>query len=108
MKVAQRPYTLGPVAAFEDEINLNAPGESDWIIIPAIINVITVTVSFTGGASGKMQTTTDPNDNFSSAVSVDWPFGEKSETFSATCKPVSGLRAVQVGTGTMKITIRTQ
>ncbi len=95
---------------FQKKITIENPGESKWILIPDQINCVDVTLSFSGGASGKMQTTTDEiidikNDN---AVPVDWPFGTVEETFQAGCLPVSGIRAVQEGAGIMIVTVRAQ
>lgn len=110
MQAAQTGYSIGQDRSWEFEVNLEAAGESEWIIIPEKIKIISVTVSFTGGASGKVQTTTDRVDVVvnGSPVPIDWPFGVIDVNVSKSCRPVSGMRAVQVGTGTMKLTVRAQ
>jgi hypothetical protein len=108
MNTAQTFYSIGQDRSWEKEIILNTLGESKWIIIPEKIKVIDVTVSFSGGASGKMQTTTDLVDRIKngSPVIIDWPFGIVNSNISKSCKPVSAMRAVQASAGIMKITMR--
>lgn len=110
MNVSQTGYSIGQDRSFEKEIELSAPGNSNWINIPEKIFGISVTISFTGGASGKIQTSTDLIYTIQTGtpVPVDWPFGVVSETISKRCRPVSGMRAVQVAAGTMKVTMRGQ
>jgi len=108
MNVAQTNYSLGQPRAWEIEINLNAPGNSDWIIIPEKVQNISATVSFQDGGTGKIQTSTDTvyeieNDNF---IAVDWPWSEISTTLQKTCKPPTAIRAVQINAGKMKVTFR--
>ena len=96
--------------AWEHEISLIAPGNSAWVLIPDQINRIDVTLSFTGGSSGKMQTTTEKIDTIKNGlpIAIDWPFGSIDVSRSESCKPVSAIRAVQEAAGTMKVTIRAQ
>lgn len=96
--------------SFEGEITLIAPGVSDWILIPDKIQNVSITLSFTAGASGKVQTTTDEVWTVKTGVpiAVDWPFGEVGNNRTEICNPVSGIRAVQIETGTMKVTLRGQ
>lgn len=110
MQAAQTGYSLGQDRSWEFEINLSAAGFSEWVIIPEKIKGISVTASFTGGASGKVQTSTDPVAvvKTGSPIAIDWPFGEVDINMSKSCRPVSGMRAVQIGTGTMKLTLRAQ
>jgi hypothetical protein len=110
MNTSQTGYSIGQARSWEDEVNLSAPGSSDWIIIPEKVRGVSVTVSFTGGATGKMQATTDRVNTIETGtpVAVDWPFGIVSVTTQRRVKACSGLRAVQVGTGTMKVTFRGQ
>lgn len=110
MNTSQTGYSIGQARSWEDEINLDSPGESEWIIIPEKINIITVTISFSAGASGKVQISTDKIDTIENGIpiAVDWPFGVVSTNQSKSCRPVAGMRAVQVGTGTMKMTLRAQ
>ena len=109
MVATQTDYSIGQERSYEAEINLNAAGNSDWIIIPERIKFISVTVSFTG-ATGKIQTTTDKVNTIinGSPVAIDWPFGTISTNQTKVCRPCSGIRAVQVGAGTMKVTLRAQ
>ena len=86
------------------------PGNSDPVLIPTTVQTISVTVSFTSGASGKIQTTTD---NISiveagSAIFVDWPDGEVSVTTQKSAYPVTAIKIVMVLPGIMKTTIRAQ
>ena len=110
LQVAKTEYSRGEPRAFEIEINLDAPGFSEWVIIPEQIDIISVTVSFTGGATGKMQTTTDLvyTIKTGSPTAEDWPYGEISVSVTKTCKPCSGMRAAMSGSGTMRVTIRAQ
>lgn len=110
MNASQTGYSIGQDRSFEIEINLTSAGNSEWIIIPEKIRFISVTVSFTGGATGKIQTTTDKVDTIrnGSPIAIDWRFGEVTNNRTEVCKPVSGLRAVQIESGTMKVTIRAQ
>lgn len=109
MVATQTDYSIGQERSYEKEVNLNSAGNSDWIAIPERIRHISVTVSFVG-ATGKIQTTTDPVDTIRNGtpVAIDWPFGIVSTNQTNVCKPCSGIRAVQVGAGTMKITLRAQ
>ena len=110
MNATQTDYSIGQDRSWESELNLSAPGNSEWVIIPEKIQKISVTVSFTGGATGKIQTTTAKVDTIlnGSPVVIDWPFGTVSTNQSKVCMPVSGMRAVQIGSGTMKVTMRAQ
>lgn len=110
MNTSQTGYSIGQARSWEYEINLNSPGESEWIIIPEKINTIDVTISFTGGATGKMQTSTDKVDIIEngSPVPIDWDFGIISDNRSEGCDPVAGIRAVQIAAGTMRVSIRAQ
>ena len=110
MNTAQPDYSIGQDRSWEAEINLSAPGNSEWVIIPEKIQKISVTVSFTSGATGKIQTTTAKVNTIlnGSPVVIDWPYGVVSTNQSRVCMPVSGMRAVQIGSGTMKMTMRAQ
>jgi len=110
MNATQTDYSLGQDRAWEKKIELSSPGESEWIIIPEKVKFIPVTVSFTGGATGKMQTSTDLvyDIKTGSPVPIDWPYGLVAINQTKVCLPVAGMRAVQVGTGTMKVTMRAQ
>jgi hypothetical protein len=108
MNAAQVDYSIGQDRSWEKQIILKAVSISDWIIIPEKIKIIDVTVSFTGGASGKIQTSTDLVDTVKngSPVPIDWPFGTVSSDQSRSCKPVTAMRAVQEAAGEMKLTMR--
>lgn len=110
MVASQTDYSIGQERSYEKEIVLTAPGNSDWIIIPERIKFISVTVSFLSGASGKIQTTTDLIDTIKndSPIAVDWPYGTVSTNQTRVSRPCSGIRFVQIGTGTMKVTMRAQ
>jgi hypothetical protein len=96
--------------AWEKEIDLVAPGNSDWLLVPDEVQGLTVTLSFTGGGSGKVQSTTDKVDTVKtgSPVAVDWPLGEVSSSTQDFCLPVTAIRAVQINAGTLKMTARAQ
>jgi hypothetical protein len=96
--------------AWEKEVNLVASGNSDWILVPDEVQGLSVTLSFTGGGSGKMQSTTDKLDTVKngSPVAVDWPLGEVSSNTQDFCLPVTAIRAVQINAGTLKMTARAQ
>lgn len=108
--VAQTGYSSGQERSFEQIITLNAPGNSDWIRVPERVKFITVQIQFTGGAGGKMQTTAALVNtiNTGSPDPEDWKFGIVYDNRTEVCKPVSGIRAVQVGSGTMEVNIRFQ
>jgi hypothetical protein len=96
--------------AWESEINLAAPGNSDWILIPDEVQGLSVTLSFAGGGTGKVQTTTDILNTVKSGspIVVDWPAGEVGVTTQDFCVPVTAIRLVQVNAGTAKMTARCQ
>jgi len=96
--------------AFEFEINLTTPSESDWLLIPDKIDNISVTVSFTSGATGKIQATTDKVYNVKQGIPVaeDWPLGVIGFTTQETCYPCTAIKAIQITNGTMKVTVRIQ
>ena len=110
LQVAQTKYSRGEPRAWEVEINLDTSGNSDWVIIPEQISTISVTVSFEGGATGKIQTTTDLVYIIRTQIPtpIDWPFGEVNNNRIEVCDAISGLRAVQRKDGKMKITLRAQ
>lgn len=108
MNAAQVNYSIGQDRSWEKEIILKSVSNSEWVIIPEKIKIIDVTVSFTGGASGKIQTSTDLVDTVKngSPVAIDWPFGTVNTDQSKSCKPVTAMRAVQETSGEMKLTMR--
>lgn len=110
MNVAQTGYSSGQERSYEQTLVLISPGNSDWIKIPERIKNVTVQLIFTGGATGKMQTTADVVNiiDTGSPNPDDWPFGTVSTNQSKVCRPVSGIRAVQETSGTMQVNIRAQ
>lgn len=110
MDVAQVNTGYQQEVSFQKEIELTAIGISDWIIIPDQIQLISVTVSFSGGAAGKMQTTTNLVHivKTGNPVPIDWDFGVISEARSERCKPVTAMRAEQTSPGVMSVSMRAQ
>lgn len=88
----------------------NSEGVKDWLIIPDQIQERSILISFSGGASGKIQHTlslvTDIKDD--NAIEEDWPFGIVNKKRSETFRAVRGIRAVMYGTGAMKIEVTLQ
>jgi hypothetical protein len=100
------------VFAHEMELSLSSTGDSQWIIIPLGITQIAVTISFSSGGRGKIQTTTDiirrikDNDGI---IPVDWSLGVVNNTIQDSVIPVTALRLVQTSeTGSSKISVRAQ
>lgn len=83
----------------EYEETLESPGNGEWILVPAGITSINCTLYFSGGGSGKIQTTSSSIEkvNANNAVAVDWPHGEVSDTTQDTTSPVTAIRQVCVG-----------
>ena len=110
MVTAQADYSIGQDRSWEKTIRLFAPGTSSWLIIPEKIGGITVTISFTDGASGKVQTASDQNltINAGEEIAVNWPFGVVNNLTAKRLNPVSAVRIVQINPGTMKMTLRAQ
>jgi hypothetical protein len=97
--------------AWESEVNMVAPGNSDAIIIPDEIIFISTTMSFTEGGSGKVQVTTDRIAVVKEGLGITWVdswWGETSDTYCDVYFPVTAIRAVQINAGTMRMTIRCQ
>lgn len=96
--------------AFEADIDLTEAGTSDFILIPSDVTNVTVTVSFTGEAKGYIEATTDTvakviADN---AEWVIWAKGLVASSTQDSCYPPTALRAVQIGTGIMHVSVRAQ
>lgn len=108
--VAQTGYSRGEPRAWEEKITLTSPGFSDWILIPEQVRGIAVTVDFTGGCSGRMETTTDKvyEVKTGNPNPIPWPFGYVSTERTEVCKPCTAIRAEQVGAGSMIVTMRPQ
>lgn len=97
--------------AYEYEDNLSAPGNGDAILIPEEITWFSTTMSFTAGASGKIQVTTDTVATVKAETDVTWVdswWGDADATYVDLFFPVTAIRIVQIDTGTMKLTVRAQ
>ena len=111
MEVAPVNEGVQNIFAWEFQENLIASGNGAWIIIPDEVAGVAVTVSFASGGTGKVQTTTDKVAFVkagSSVVVKDWDLGTVSGTTQDYCKPCTAIRAVQIASGTMQITVRAQ
>ena len=97
------------IGVYKEE--LSAPGNGAWIFIPAGAKAVVCTMSFPGGGSGKVQTTTDPvldvKDDVAGITAADWVDGTVMVTTSNVCAPVTAIRQVNVS-GNSKLTIRVQ
>lgn len=97
--------------AQEATLSLSSASNSDWILIPDSVQNICVTVIPGGGASAKVQTTTDPIatvKNGSGITAIDWDAGLVSANTTDIFLPITAIRLVQSGAGTSKITMRAQ
>jgi hypothetical protein len=96
--------------AFEYEGNLAAGGDGDSVLLPDEIQGFSVTVSFTGGGTGYVSTTTDTIDKVKAgtAVWVAWPEGTIAATHQDYARPCTAIKMTQVAAGTMKMTVRAQ
>lgn len=110
--VAPTVQNAGKKAAYEAESSLAAAGNGDWILMPADIQNIAVTVSVGGGGAGKVQTSTDKVATIisgSGIVAIDWSAGAVSANTADKSAPVTAMRLVQTSVGgTTKMTIRAQ
>jgi len=111
MKVAPIRQGNTEVVAYEYEDNLSAIGNGDAILIPKGINWFSTTMSFTAGATGKIQVTTDTVATVKSETGVTWVdswWGDADDIYVDLFFPVTAIRIVQIDTGTMKLTVRAQ
>jgi hypothetical protein len=110
MLTAQSDYSIGQERAYGFTLDLEAVGFSKWVILPELSKTISVTISFSGGASGKVQHSTDQIKDIKNgnAIPIDWPWGEGSTNQSHSVRPVTALRLVQTSAGTCKLTLRSQ
>jgi hypothetical protein len=69
------------LVCFELESNLAAADTGDIILVPSDINSVSVTVSFTGGASGYVEATTDTLERIKNGTAeyVVWNSGVESD-----------------------------
>ena len=99
------------IVAWEYEDNLAAPGNGYSIIIPDEVQHLSLTASFSGGGTGKVQTTTSTLEvvkTGTNIVWVDWDNGTVAITTQNACYPVTAVRMVQIHAGTMKLEVRAQ
>lgn len=111
MKVAQINSESKDVTAWEFTYTLKGAGDGDWILIPDRISGVAVVVTFTGGASGKVQTAQGEVFEIKSGGGVidDWEKGVVStQETDVLVTAVAAMRIVQIGTGTMTIRMRAQ
>lgn len=96
--------------AFEISDSLAEAGNGKSIVIPDIMNVISVQVEPSGGCFVKVQTTLDRVNNVydDSAIWVDWDYGLVSVNTQKKCVPVTAIRLVQDGSGSSIIKVRAQ
>ena len=98
--------------AFEYQEILTAPGDGVSVLLPDEIRWFSTTMSFTGGATGKIQWTTDLVSVVKSGAGITWEdswWGEADETYTDLYPGVlTAIRIVQTGAGTMKVTMRAQ
>lgn len=104
------------INVYEIEIILSAPGEeSKYIIIPADVQEIVVTVEPRLNASATVFATTDiyknVRDDKPGITWVEWSSGEINEVCQDFCPKVTALKFKQIlsgDPGTVKITMRMQ
>lgn len=91
---------------------LAGAGNGKAIIIPDGVNTVAVTVVPSGGASAKVQATTDlinlVEQESASVVWVDWDAGLVSANTQDYCVPVTAIRLVQSGAGASTLSVRAQ
>ena len=78
--------------------------------MPLSIVGVTVTVSVSGGATAKVQATTNsiPKILKGEETAIDWDLGVVDGDSQDACVPPSAIRLVQVSNGSCKITVRAQ
>jgi len=113
LKLTKAPVDGEPSElAWEGEFDLSSAGNSDPIIIPDGINKISVTLVPSGGATAKVQTSTDKVNDLEQGDSgltwIDWYAGIVSVATQDVAEPVSGMRFVQVGSGAVLLKVRCQ
>lgn len=101
------------INVYEIEVNLTEPDqESKYIIVPADVQQIVVTVEPFEDCKSNIFTTTDL---FKKVITDDpgitwkeWDIGESFNTEQDTCSKVTALKVVQIGIGSVKFTARMQ
>jgi len=110
--VTVQPNSPDRVFAYEIEQSLSENGNGSWILIPEDVITIAVSISFTDGGRGKVETTTDIVSNVKNdigVVPVDWALGVVNDTIQDSVIPVTAIRLVQTSlTGSSKLTVRAQ
>jgi hypothetical protein len=96
--------------AFEHKEELSAASSSDWIIVPDDIRGVSVSVSASGGATARAETTTSLYKDVISdtAQPETWPSGEVTTITSQNAHPCTAIRLVQTGAGSSIMTLRAQ
>lgn len=110
MQVAQILTGTGDLRAWEYEINLDSDTEFEILLIPDKINIVTLSVSFSGGAGVKIYNSTDriSEVKLGSPVFIEWPFGTVLDNGVYACLPTSAIKIEQIGSGTVKVSVRAQ
>ena len=96
--------------AYEYSLSTVAEGASEVILIPRDIDVITVTVYPSAGASGTVLTSSCTVADIKAGTETwtDWPYGAVSSPKSGSCDAVTAIKLVQTGTGAVKLSVRAQ
>ena len=96
--------------AFEYEQTLSGLSTGEAILIPSDISRLSVTLSFSGGAGGYVEATTDKVEKILTGTAdyKQWPKGTVSTITQDSCFPPSGIRAVQTAAGILKMSLRGQ
>ena len=110
MNVAPINYGDRKRIVYEYEESLAAPGNGKAVLIPDGVEWWTTTMSFTGGAEGKVQLSTDSVDTIKTGTVtwVDSWWGDADDTYIDFYFLVTAFRMVQTVAGTMKLTARAQ
>jgi hypothetical protein len=108
MKLADT-VTVAQVFAFEYDETLDAPGNGKYILIPANIKGVSVTLGLDAASTGKVQASTSTiydikDDN---AIWVDWDYGIVSSTSQDYMLPATAIRQVNLS-GSTKLELRAQ
>jgi hypothetical protein len=99
----------GDGLSWEAEVSLTGVGGSDWIIVPDKVESVLVTVSFTGGAKGWVESTTDSLDTIKTGgviTPIVWKYGEVFVDTGTVLYPVRALRLFQTFAGGSKLTLK--
>lgn len=99
--------------AYELKRELDAAAITEWVIIPDQVQNIVGTVTVTGAATAYAEVTTSPLADIINdvAIATKWPFVDVTAANSPSTqssRPVSAVRGVMTGTGTVTFTLRVQ